>query len=84
MYAVNVSAVEADGVGALCGCILERQEVIGHLRGSSHLTGPVEPQHQQVHDQAVVLHDERGKLQTTDDTVRVGVVHVLGWERGRI
>lgn len=64
-------------MGTLSGRVLEAEEVIGHLRRSSHLTGSVQTQHQQVHHQPIVLHDERGKLQATDDTVRVCVVHVL-------
>ena len=77
MYAVDVAAVEADGVGALGGRVLEAEEVVGHLGRAGHLAGPVQTQHQEVHDQAVVLHDERGKLQPSDDAVRVGVIHVL-------
>ena len=77
VYAVDVTTVEADGMSALCGRVLEAEEVIGHLGRAGHLTGPVQAEHQQVHHQAVVLHDERGKLQPSDDAVRVGVIHVL-------
>lgn len=62
MYAINVSAEETDGVGSLSGYVLETEKVIWHLRGPSHLTGPVQSQHKQIHHQAIVLHDERGKL----------------------
>ena len=56
---------------------LEGEEVVGDLGRPCHLTGSVQAQHQEVEDQAVELHDEGGKLQATDDAVRVGVVHVL-------
>lgn len=80
---VDVTAVQSDWVGAFCGSVLETEEVIGHLRWAGHLTGTVQAKHQQIHHQAVVLHDERGKLETPDDAVRVGVVHVLReWRRG--
>lgn len=41
MDAVNVSAEETDWVGSLRGYVLETEKVIWHLRGPSHLTGPV-------------------------------------------
>ncbi len=67
--------------------VLEGEEVIGHLRGSGHLTSSLQAQYQEVQHQPVVLHYEGGKLETADDPVRVGVVHVLGegaWQlRGR-
>lgn len=75
--AVDVAAVEPDGVGALRGDVLEAQEVVGHLGGSRHLAGAVQPQDQQVHHQPIVLHNEGGELQPPDYPVRVGVVHVL-------
>ena len=53
------------------------EKVIWHLRRPSHLTSSLQPEHQEVQHEAVVLDDERGKLQTSDDAVRVGVVHVL-------
>ena len=76
--AVDVSAVQPDGVGALGSRVLEAEEVVGHLWGAGHLASTVQAKHKEVHDQAVVLHYEGGKLQPTDDAVRVGVVHVLG------
>lgn len=56
--AVDVAAVQSDWVGALSGCVLETEEIIGHLRWASHLAGTVQAEHQQVHHQAVVLYDE--------------------------
>ena len=53
------------------------EKVIWHLRRSSHLTSSLQPEHQEVQHETVVLDDERGELQTSDDAVRVGVVHVL-------
>lgn len=57
--------------------VLKREEIVGHLRRPSHFTGPLKAQDKQVKHQAVVLDNERGKLQATDDAVRVGVIHVL-------
>lgn len=77
MDTVDISAEQSDGMGGLSADVLEAEEVVGHLRRPGHLTGPLQPQDQQVQHQAVVLHDERGELQPADDTVAVGVVHVL-------
>ena len=77
MDAVDVAAVQPDWVGAFCGCILETEEIIGHLGWAGHLAGTVQAQHQQVHHQAIVLYNERRKLEAPDDAVGVGVVHIL-------
>ena len=53
------------------------EEVVWHLRRSRHLASSLQPKHQQVQHEPVVLDDERGELETSDDAVRVGVVHVL-------
>lgn len=75
---VDVAGVESDGVRGLSLHILIGQEVVRHLRGACHLTGTLQAQHQQVQHQTVVLHYEGGELQTTDNAIGVGVVHVLG------
>ena len=77
MDAVHVARVESDGVAGLSLHVLVGEEVVGHLRGPSHLAGSLQPQHQQIQHQPVVLHDEGGKLQASDNAIRVGVVHVL-------
>lgn len=77
VYAVDVAAVQSDRVSGLGSGVLETEEVVGHLWRAGHLTGAVQTKDQQIHHQAVVLHDERSKLQTSDDAVRVGVIHVL-------
>ena len=69
MDAINVSAEETDGVGSLGGYVLETEKIIWHLRRPGHLTGSVQPQYKQVHHQAIVLYNERGKLQASDDPV---------------
>lgn len=56
--AVDVAAVQPDWMGALRVCVLETEEVVGHLRWASHLTGTVQAQHQKVHHQAIVLYNE--------------------------
>lgn len=58
-------------------CILERQEIVRHLRRARHFTGSLQTQHQKIQHETVVLRDERSKLQTTNDSITVGVVHVL-------
>lgn len=74
---VDVAAVEPDRVRRLRVDVLECQEVVGHLRRTGHLWWSLQTQNQQVQHQTVVLHDEWGELQTSDDTVTVCVVHVL-------
>lgn len=56
--AVDVATVQSDRVSALCGRVLETEEVVGHLRWAGHLAGTVQAQDQQVHHQAVVLDNE--------------------------
>lgn len=65
-------------MGYLCGHVREGQEVVGHVWRTRHVGGTVQAQQEQVHNQPVVLDYEAGKLQTTDGSVRVVVVHVLG------
>mmetsp|Transcript_8730 Transcript_8730/g.18587 ORF Transcript_8730/g.18587 Transcript_8730/m.18587 type:complete len:747 (-) Transcript_8730:2392-4632(-) len=74
---VDVARVEADGVPRLSAHVPEGQELVGHLGRARHFTGPCEAQQQQVQDQTVVLRDEAGKLQSSDEAVAVGVAHVL-------
>ena len=57
--------------------VLEGEEVVGHLGWTSHLAGPVEAEDQEVHHEAIVLHYERGKLKSPDNSIGVGVIHVL-------
>lgn len=77
MDAINVSAIQANGVSRFCRHILETQEIIWHLRWASHLTGSVQTKNQQVHHQTVVLNNERSKLESTNNAIGVGVIHVL-------
>ncbi len=80
MEAVHITREESDGVTSFRLYVLEGEEVIGHLWWSSHLAGALQPQHKKVQYQPVILDYKGGKLETTDDPVRVGVIHVL---RGR-
>lgn len=57
--------------------ILELQESIGHLWWARHLWSPHQTQDQKIQHQPVVLGDEGSKLQTSNDTVGVSVIHVL-------
>lgn len=69
MNSINVSTEESDGMSSFSGYVLETKKVIWHLRGPSHLTGPVQSQYQQIHHQAIVLHNEGSKLQASDDPI---------------
>mmetsp|Transcript_39335 Transcript_39335/g.83813 ORF Transcript_39335/g.83813 Transcript_39335/m.83813 type:complete len:1257 (-) Transcript_39335:3240-7010(-) len=75
--AVQVSAVQPNGVSQLCVNILEGQEFVGQLRWSGQLGGSCQAQLQEVQDETVVLEDEGSELQSLDQAVGVGVVHVL-------
>lgn len=77
MDTINVTAVEADWMGALCSTVLKAEEIIGHLWGASHFTGTMQTQDEQVHHEPIILHNEGSKLQASDNAVRIGVVHVL-------
>lgn len=76
-YLVDVAGVQPDGMSCLSASVLEGQEVIGNLRCASNLTGTSEAQHEQVQDQAIVLHDKGCKLQASNQAIGVGVGHVL-------
>ena len=59
------------------GRIAVLEEIVGHLRGTSHLAGALETEDKEIHDETIVLENERGELQSTDETVSVRVGHVL-------
>jgi len=73
----DVARVQPDGMSHFGRDVLKREEVVGHLWRSSHFAGTLQSEHQEVKNKSVVLDDERGELETADDAVRVGVVHVL-------
>jgi len=56
--AVDVARVQSDRMRNFRSHVLERQEIVRHLRRSSHLTGSLETEDQKVEDEAVVLDDE--------------------------
>ncbi len=74
---VNVSGVQTNGMSRLCFAITELQEVVRALRWTSKLRSTLKTEQKQVNDQAIVLEDKAGKLQTSDHTVAVGMVHVF-------
>ena len=76
-HLVDVAGVQPDGVASLGAGVPEAQEVVGDLRGASNLCGSSQAQHQQIQYQPIVLHDKGSKLQTPDQTIGVGVRHVL-------
>ena len=57
--------------------VLEAQEGVGVLRRTRHFGGPVQAKDEEVEYEAIVLHNEAGVLDASDDAVQVGVVHVL-------
>lgn len=75
--AVDVSHVEPNRMRALDLDVLIGEEVVGQLWRSGHLARASQTEYEQVEHEPVVLHDERGELQTAYDTVRVRVVHVF-------
>lgn len=77
MHSVNISTIKPNWMANFCGRVLEGQKVVRHLRWSSHLAGSLQTQNQQIQNQSIVLRDKRSKLQTTNDSVTVGVIHVL-------
>lgn len=56
---------------------LKRKERVWHLRRSSHLWCSHQTEYQQVHNKAIILDDERGKLQPSNYTIWVCVIHIL-------
>ena len=56
---------------------MEDEEIAGHLRRAGHFRRTWNTQDEQIEDEAKVLSHEGSELQTADDSVRVGVVHVL-------
>lgn len=74
---VYISAVQPDGVPCLNALALEAEPLIGNIGRPSQLTGPCQTQHQQVQDQAIVLHYKAAELQAPDDTIAVRVQHIL-------
>lgn len=75
--AINIATEQPDGMTNLRSDILERQEVVGHLRRSRHLTRSLQAQHKKIQHKAVVLRDERRELKTPNDAVAVRVIHVF-------
>lgn len=74
---VDVSGVESDRVPRLGRRVPELEEVVGHLRGSSHLARPLQSEDEQVEDESVVLEDERRELETSDHSKVVDMRHIL-------
>lgn len=56
---------------------LESEELIGALRWTGQFWRSSEAENEKIQNEAVVLDDEGGELEASDDAKRVGVVHVL-------
>lgn len=77
MDAINVATIQANWMANFTSNILKSQEIVRHLRRSRHFTSALQAKYKQVQHESIVLRDERGELQTTNDSVAVCVVHVL-------
>mmetsp|Transcript_45139 Transcript_45139/g.81182 ORF Transcript_45139/g.81182 Transcript_45139/m.81182 type:complete len:243 (+) Transcript_45139:3641-4369(+) len=74
---IHVTAVQANRMPELRVHVLEGEEFVGQLRWSCNFRGSRKTKHEEIQDKAVILEDERAKLQTLDETVRVCMVHVF-------
>jgi len=77
MEFVDIARVKADRMADFGGRIAVLEEIVGHLRGTGLFAGSLEAEDEEIHDETIVLENERGKLQSADETVRVRVGHVL-------
>lgn len=66
---IDVTRVEAYGMCHFRRHVLERQEIVRHLWWSSHLTGTLESKYKKIKNKTVVLDNEGGKLQASDDAI---------------
>ena len=73
----DVARVEPDRVPDLGRGVPVGQELVGRRRRPRELGRAREAEEQEVEHEAVVLHDERGELEPSDDAVGVRVGHVL-------
>lgn len=77
MNTIHVATVQSNRMIRFGWCVLERQEIVWHLRWTGHFTGTLQAQYQQIQHQAIVLRYKRRKLQTPNDTITVGMIHVF-------
>ena len=79
---IDVAGVETDRMADFGGRITVLEEIVGHLGRTSHLAGTLETEDEEIHNEAVVLENKRGELQSTDEAVGVRVGHVfIGQDR---
>jgi len=62
MKFLDIARVKTDMVADFRGRIAVLAEIVGHLRGTGHLAGSLEAEDEEIHDEAVDLENERGKL----------------------
>lgn len=77
MNSVDVSAEQSNWMGCFRCNILERQEIVRHLRWTGHFAGSLQAQDEQIQDETIVLRDERRELKTSNNAITVCVVHVF-------
>jgi hypothetical protein len=77
MNAIDVSRVQANGMASLGRNVSVLEEVVGHLGRTSHLTRALQAKNEDIQDQTVVLKNESGELQTSDEAIPIRMGHVL-------
>lgn len=74
---VDIARVETDGMTCFSSRIAILKEVIRHLGRPRHLTCSLKAKNKKIEDQAVILEDEGRELKTTNETISIGMRHVL-------
>mmetsp|Transcript_2955 Transcript_2955/g.8791 ORF Transcript_2955/g.8791 Transcript_2955/m.8791 type:complete len:467 (+) Transcript_2955:3703-5103(+) len=77
MDLIHVALIKPDRVPGLHLALAEGEELVRHVRRPSNLRRPGQTQKEQVQNEPVILGQERSKLQAPNDTVRVGMGHIL-------
>lgn len=77
MDAIDVTTKQSNGMTNFGGCVLESQEIIGHLGRTRHFASSLQAKHKQIQHESIVLRDERCELKTSYDSITVCVIHVL-------
>lgn len=74
---VDVARVETDRVARFSGSVSELEEIVRHLRRSSHFTSSRKTENEEIENETIVLEDERGELKTSDHSVTIDMGHIL-------
>jgi len=74
---LDVSGIQTNGVLRLHLDVVVGQKVVRQIWRSSHLGSSLQSKNQDVQDETIVLDDEGRELETSNQSIRVDVVHVL-------